>query len=188
MAEQAAASKGFWERLSGRERVLLTVTGMALLSALIYQYPYSMRERAVASLRAAASATDLEIQELAARHTELRVRSAEIKAGGAGALQARALVDQQGVITVLDDVSGEARRLGVNLVSIHPSREVDKENYKEVAMNLDLKARYRDLGEYFRRLEALARVVNIRKLRMEACPDASSVCAVQVEAVAYVAK
>jgi Tfp pilus assembly protein PilO len=73
-------------------------------------------------------------------------------------------------------------------VSVHPSQEVDKENYKEVSMSLDLKGRYREIAEYFKRLERLSTIVNLRKIRIESCPDASSVCAVQVESVTYMAK
>jgi Tfp pilus assembly protein PilO len=76
----------------------------------------------------------------------------------------------------------------VSLISVHPTQEIDKDKYKELSMNLDLKGRYRELAEYFRHLENLSRVVNIRRIRVEACPDASSVCATQLEAVTYMEK
>jgi Tfp pilus assembly protein PilO len=98
------------------------------------------------------------------------------------------LADQKSAILFLEDVSGAARRMGVNLVEIHPTRETTKEKYKELSMNIDLKGRYRELGEYFKRLESLPTVVNVRKIRIESCPDASSVCAAQIEAVTYMAK
>ena len=120
-----------------------------------------------------------EILDLTAQITDLRGRSAEIKAGGK-ASAARELVDQKGVVLFLQDVTGEARRLGVSLVSIHPSQEIDKDGYKEISMSLDLKARYRELAEYFRRLEGLSHVVNVRKIRVSSCPDSSSVCSAQL--------
>ena len=49
-------------------------------------------------------------------------------------------------------------------------------------------SRYRDLAAYFSRLEGLSRVVNIRRIRIESCPDTASVCAAQIEAVTYMAK
>jgi type IV pilus assembly protein PilO len=107
---------------------------------------------------------------------------------GIGAAGDWELTDQKSAVSFFEDVSDEARRLGVGLVSVHPTQEIDKEKYKEVSMNLDLKGRYRDLGEYFKRLEGLHRLVNVRKIRIESCPDASSVCAAQVEAVTYMAK
>jgi Tfp pilus assembly protein PilO len=65
---------------------------------------------------------------------------------------------------------------------------VDKEKYKEVSVSLDLKGRYRELGEYFKSLEKLSKLVSVRRIRMESCPDSSSVCAAQVEAVTYMTK
>jgi Tfp pilus assembly protein PilO len=71
---------------------------------------------------------------------------------------------------------------------VHPTQEIDKEKYKEVSMNLDLKGRYRELAAYFKRLESLQRLVSVRKIRIESCPDTASVCAAQVEVVTYMAK
>jgi Tfp pilus assembly protein PilO len=55
-------------------------------------------------------------------------------------------------------------------------------------MNLDLKGRYREMAEYFKHLENLSRIVNIRKFRVEACPDSASACATHLEAVTYMTK
>jgi Tfp pilus assembly protein PilO len=177
-----------WQRLSARERVLAGLTSIILISALLHQTAFTSGERSLRALADTVAGTEREILDLTARIADLRARANEIKEGRAPALQGRQLVDERGVVILLEDVSAEARSLGVNLVSIHPSQEIDKEKYKEVSMNLDLKARYREIGEYFKRLENLARLVNVRRLRMEACPDASSVCQVQVEAVTYMAK
>jgi Tfp pilus assembly protein PilO len=177
----------YWKKLTKRERIIATVTVLVVLSWLVYQFPYTLQARWVRSLTARVASSEREILDLTAQITDLRGRSAEIKAGGK-ASAARELVDQKGVVLFLQDVSGEARRLGVSLVSIHPSQEVDKDGYKEISMSLDLKARYRELAEYFRRLEGLSHVVNVRKIRVESCPDSSSVCSAQLEAVTYMAK
>jgi type IV pilus assembly protein PilO len=177
----------WWQRLAPREKVLFALTMAAALSAMLYQFAYVPLEQANRQLRANLSATEKEILEITVKVADIQTRSAEIKAGKTS-VAGKELFNEKNAVLLLDDVSGEARRLGVNLVSIHPSKEIDKNTYKEIAMHLDLKARYREVSEYFRRLEDLARVVNIRKIRMEACPDAASVCSVQIEAVTYMAK
>lgn len=179
----------FWRGLSNRERLLVSLAILAAMSWVVYQYPYMMQERNVRLLKAKADAAEKNILELTAQISELKLKAERIRSGEE--MQGVAgwdLVDQKGVVLFLQDVSAEARRLGVNLVAVHPSKEVEKEKYKEVSMNLDLKGRYRELSEYFKRLESLSRVVNVRRIRVEACPDASSVCAAQLEAVTYVAK
>jgi hypothetical protein len=58
-----------------------------------------------------------------------------------------------------------------------------KKKYSQLSMNTDLRGRYNELGEYFRQLEAMTKIVNIRKVRIESCPDSNSVCSAQIEAV-----
>lgn len=177
----------FWRTLTMRERTLAALTAAILLSALLYWIPYSAAEKEVLLLKAKAEATEKTVQDLTAKILEIQNRAVEIKAGLAG-LPIKELISDKSVMFLLDDVSMEARRTGVNILSVNPSRELDREQYREVSMNMDLKGRYRQMGEYFKRLESLARIVNIRNVRMEACPDTASVCAVRVEAVAYMAK
>jgi Tfp pilus assembly protein PilO len=188
MADKGTVLSGYWKRLNMRERLILTFMLLTVLSALLYRLPYAMQEQSVNSLKVSVVGAEREVLDLTAQIADLHNRAAEIKAGGPIGSRGRELIDQKGVVLFLEDMSGEARRLGVSLVSVHPSQEVDKENYKEVSMSLDLKGRYREIAEYFKRLERLSTIVNLRKIRMESCPDASSVCAVQVEAVTYMAK
>lgn len=184
MAEKRSAFSDYYQRLSKRERFIASLTLMALLSALIYQFPYTMQVKAVNSLRTGMASAEKELLDLTAQVADLKGRMAENRGLSAG----WQLADRKNAVLFLEDVSGEARRLGVNLVAVHPSKEIDKDSYKEVSMNLDLRGRYRELAEYFKRLEDLPRVVNLRKIRIESCPDSASVCAVQVEAVTYMTK
>jgi len=174
----------FQRKFSQRERLLMFLIVLTLIGGLLYRYPYTIAESRIASLLANIDATNKSIVELSLQIADLKTRAADIKAGAQG----WQLVDQKGVIMVLEDVSAEARRQGVNLVSVHPSPEIVKDNHKEVTVSLDLKGRYRELAEYFKHIENQSRLVNIRKLRVEACPDSSSSCATQLEAVTYMAK
>ncbi len=174
----------FQRKLSQRERLLVFLTILTLISGLTYRFPYSMAQSRILTLKSNIDATNNSIVDLSAQIADLKVRAANIKAGAQG----WQLVDQKGVILVLEDVSAEARRQGVDLVSVHPSPEIVKDDYKEVTVSLDLKGRYRELAEYFKHIENQSRLVNIRKLRVEACPDSSSSCATQLEAVTYMPK
>jgi Tfp pilus assembly protein PilO len=174
----------YWKKLTKRERRIAAVCIFSVLSWITYQYPYALTERALNSVQATITNSEQDIIEQTAQLAELRRRASVDMSASAG----WDLADQKSAILFLEDVSGAARRMGVGLVEVHPTREITKERYKEISMNLDLKGRYRELGEYFKRLESLPRVVNIRKIRIESCPDASSVCAAQIEAVTYMAK
>jgi Tfp pilus assembly protein PilO len=184
MAEKSTIAAETWQKLSARERVIVFITLLAVLSALLYQVPYVRMVRSVAAREAKVAAAEKDILDLKTQIADLTRRAA----AGPGISAGWELADQKSVVLFLGDVSGEARRAGVNLVSVHPAQEVDKETYKEVSVNLDLKGRYRELAEYFRSLEKLSKLVSVRKIRMESCPDSSSVCAAQVEAVTYMTK
>jgi Tfp pilus assembly protein PilO len=177
----------FRRDLTKRERAIVFLTVVALVGALIYRYPYVRLEQSADALRANITATEQDVQSLSLQFADIKAHEAEIRAA-LRAIERWDLVDQKGVILFFDDVSSEAKRQGVSLIAVHPAQEVDKEKYKEVSMNLDLKGRYRELASYFKHLENLSRIVNIRKIRVEACPDSSSACATQLEAVTYLAK
>jgi hypothetical protein len=184
MADIRAVIAGYWQKLAKRERVIVLITLICVLSALLFQYPYSYMVRSAISLNMKIVMAEKDILDLKTQIADLQ----RWAAGGAGRPTAWELADQKSAVLFLDDLSGEARSLGVGLVAVHPTQEIDKEKYKEVSMNLDLKGRYRELGEYFKRLEGLQRLVNVRKIRIESCPDTASVCAAQVEAVTYLSK
>ena len=177
----------FRRDLTKRERAILFITMIVLLGTLVYRYPYQYVEKSVDALDANIAATEQEIQALSRQYADIKSHEAEIRAALKG-IERWDLVDQKGLILFFDDVSSEAKRQGVSLIAVHPAQEVDKDKYKEVSVNLDLKGRYRELAAYFKHLESLSRIVNIRKIRVEACPDTSSACATQLEAVTYLAK
>lgn len=175
-------------KLKKSETVIICIAAFTLFSAALYKLPYAYLVKYTNGLKADISVLDREILSLQVQSADMKARAADIKAGAKVGIAGWNLADQKGVVLVLEGISSEAKRDGVNLLAVHPSQEVDKEKYKEVSMNLDLKGRYRDLAEYFKHLENLSHIVNIRKIRVEACPDSSSACATQLEAVTYVEK
>ncbi len=178
----------FKKDLTKREQIIVYLTLIVAVIGLIYQVPYMLMVRSVNRVQAKVLAMEQEVQTISLQIAEIKAHEAEIKAGLKTNIAGWDLVDRRGVILFLDDVSSEARKQGISLVAVHPTQEVDKDKYREVSMNLDLKGRYRELAEYFRQLENLSRIVSIRKIRVEACPDSASSCATQLEAVTYMEK
>lgn len=173
-----------WERLSNREKTILVLTCLTAVSALLFVFPFTQQEKSVKAIRTNIASAQKEMVALGIQIEELKKQKGEARQVSPG----WELADQKSLILFLEDMSGAARKVGVNLVGVHPTQEIDKQTHKEVSMSLDLKGRYRELGEYFRKLESLSKLVNIRKVRLEACPDTASVCAAHIEAVTYMAK
>lgn len=184
MAEIPSRIAGYWQKLTKRERVIVQIALFCGLSVLFSMVPYSLLVKSTGSARTSIGAAEKDVIDQTVQNAELARRASIDISASAG----WDLADQRSAVLFLEDVSGAARRIGVSLVEVHPTREVSKEKYRELSMNLDLKGRYRELGEYFKRLEEMPQVVNIRKIRIESCPDSSSVCAAQIEAVTYMSK
>ena len=184
MADLSSRIAVLWRKLTKRERIIVAIALLSILSWFLYQFPYSMMVRSLSSTQTNIMAMEKDILDQTVQIAELRRRASIDMAASAG----WDLASQKSAVLFLEDVTGTARRMGVSLVAVHPAQEVTREKYKEISMNLDLKGRYRELGEYFKRLERLSKVVNVRKIRIESCPDSSSVCAAQIEAVTYMAK
>lgn len=178
----------FRRKLAKRELALLVLTALTVAGALVYQFPYTSLEKSVAALATDISNEQKGVLEASVRIADLRTREAMLKELMKSGVAGWDLGDQKSVLMILEDVSAEAKRQGVSLIAVHPSQELNKDKYKEVSVTLDLKGRYRELAEYFKRIESISRIVNIRKIRVEACPDSASACATQLEAVTYLAK
>jgi hypothetical protein len=184
MADNLARIAAFLQKLTKRERLIVEITLLGALFAFLYLVPYSLLARSVLSAQAGITTMEQDILDQRVQNAELKRRASIDMSASSG----WDLADQKSALLFLEDVSGTARRMGVSLVQVHPTKEISKEKYKEISLNLDLKGRYRELGEYFKRLESLSKVVNIRRIRIESCPDTSSVCAAQIEAVTFMAK
>jgi Tfp pilus assembly protein PilO len=188
MAENSTQSPVARRKLTKREQVIIFITALVALGVFLYLVPYTLFVKTTNTLKTNVELMDKDILAFSVQYADLKAREADIRAGAKSGIAGWNLVDQKGVVMVLEGISSEAKRDNVSLVAVHPSQELDKEKYKEVSMNLDLKGRYRDLAEYFKHLENLSQIVNIRKVRVEACPDSSSACATQLEAVTYIEK
>jgi Tfp pilus assembly protein PilO len=184
MADLFARMVALWLKLTKRERIIAVITLLCVLSGFLYQFPYSLLVRSLSSVRTGITAMEKDVLDQTVQIVELKRRASIDMSASAG----WDLANQKSAVLFLEDVTGTARRMGVSLVAVHPAQEITKEKYKEISMNIDLKGRYRELGEYFKRLERLSKVINVRKIRIESCPDSSSVCAAQIEAVTYMAK
>ncbi len=158
-------------RLNPRERVIFAITVVLLLvCALKYLYYPKQAER----LQLAAQITDataafgrLQAQLAEAREQATRLDS---KAGTGAEMETK----MEGIMAggsrlsgVLDEVTRLARLKRVEFVSIRPEAINDQGAYLEMALRVDVKARFRELGAYLLALENLPRAVKVKEMRLE---------------------
>ena len=116
MADRKTIVAEAWKKLTTRERVIVFVTLLCVLSALLFQFPYTRLVKTVDAREAKIAAAEKDIIDLTTQIADLTRRAA----AGPGVSAGWELADQKSVVLFLEDVSGEAHRLGVNLVAVHP--------------------------------------------------------------------
>ena len=93
-------------KLTHRERFIVLLTALVLVGGLIYRIPYSLLEKSAAAHRITLENTEKEILSLSVQIADLKASEADIKAGRKSGIAGWDLVDQKGVILVLEGISG----------------------------------------------------------------------------------
>lgn len=144
------------------QKILLGVLLLALLAYLGHEYLYAPRAEEVAALRTRLSA--LEAQNRAA-HALTREEGKE-KAEEALRHQAGQLARVEQLIPsleelpeLLDAISGEAQRTGVELALIRPTETTLEEFYTRRSYNLAVLGSYHQIGDFLARVGSLPRIV-----------------------------
>lgn len=162
-------------KLSRRERALALLTGLALLG-LFYKVIYLPKARAADELEARLSSTAQEIEMLQAQLPEARARAERVRRGETTpadelALKMESLLGGSRLSNVLEEVTRLAHQNRIEFVAVRPDALKDMETHFELSMQIDLKARYRELGGYLQALESLPRAMKVRNLRVDTNAD-----------------
>lgn len=164
-----------WAKLSLRERVLVGLTALALVG-LFYRGVYAPKARQADDLTQRYTSVTRELALLQARLPQARARAELLRRGETGAdelaLKMESILAGGGRLsTVLEEVTRIARLKRIEFVAVRPEELKDQGTHFELTMQIDLKARYRELGGYLQALENLPRAMQVRNLRIDANDD-----------------
>ena len=114
IADTMKKLREYWTKRTMRERVIMFITALVVLSMLFYRFPYLMQKKAVTSLGVQITATEKEILDLTSQVTELKSRAEKIKDLDIPAIRGKRLSDQKGVVLFLEDVDEPVDKIGGN--------------------------------------------------------------------------
>jgi Tfp pilus assembly protein PilO len=163
-------------KLNLRERVLLVLTALALVG-LFYRAVYAPKARQANDLTQRMTTISRELEVLQAQLPVARERADRLRRGEADpadelAVKMQSILSGGGRLsTVLEEVTRLARLKRIEFVAVRPEELKDQGTHYELTMQIDLKARYRELGGYLQALENLPRAMNVRKLRIDTNDD-----------------
>lgn len=96
---------------------------------------------------------------------KFRAETAEMKAKRQVAL--KELPNKKDIDKLLKDVSYLAIDSGLEILLFKPSKEVPKNFYAEIPVELKLSGTYHDFGLFFEKIANLSRIVNVADLELE---------------------
>ena len=183
------------KKLSLRERVLAVITAAAVLLAFMVYFLLPARQE-VLGLRAQKTSLQAQIDQGNAAIPLLQTRLEE----EAREAQAREISDQlsgkvgdllpggQRLSAVLEELTRLARFRKIDFVAIRPDSILDKGSYLELTLQIDVKSRFQQLGDYLRMLENLPRAIVVKDLKIETRADISPFVQTRLETVTFLGK
>lgn len=184
-----------WKKLKLRERALFIVTGIVVLWVLVSMMlmpkvkQVKQYRTEIATLRANISRQSGLLPSL--RTSLKRLRSQEsTRDVSKGGLMKISDVLQGGtqLSSFLEELNRLARLRQVEIVSIRPEGFEDKEAYLEMNFRMDLKSRFRHLGEYLMMLENLPRAIIVNDIKIESSVENNPYIIAQLKAATFMAK
>lgn len=160
-----------------RRNLLLGSALLALAGYGFWSYVYSPRAAEVTALRT-------RVDELQTRNSAARALTRGVGNDPEGALAAyrRQLESVEGLIPsgeelpdLLDAISVEAQRAGVEISLIQPSGATEEQYYTRRVYDMAVLGRYHDIGEFLTRVASLPRIVTPKNLTL--APAAPAVAA-----------
>lgn len=152
---------GAINRISGREKAIVALTVVFVLVFVPYTLMYAPARAAIEGKREALNALTVEISKL---NSSI---AAKVGREQAVDLPVITLPQAQDLAGMLDAITREAERSGVDFVSITQEGFSQKGRYLEMRLKLELRSRYRPLNNFLRRLGDKHRLFMIQSLRYE---------------------
>ena len=182
-------------KLSAREKILSVLT----LAAVLWAYATFLMMpmiREVKELTVQKASLKAEIDQAMVQIPLRRLRLQELQQSAQSKEASREFSAKAGDIlpggsrlsSVLEELTRLARLRQIEFVSVRPESIEDKGTYLQLTLQIDVKSRFRELGDYLLMLENLPRAVVVKRLKVEAQPEVSPSVLAHLKTVTYLGK
>ena len=149
-----------YEKLSARERVMGIFIIIALLVVAPYMFLYSPSQKEYTAKAKELEDLRLEVKslniELQTRDSVPKTVEEEIK-----------LPEAEDLAKMLSKITSEAGISGVDFISITPEGVAAKDGFIEMRLKVELRAKYKDIYDFIRRLRAAQQLFIIQSMSFE---------------------
>jgi type IV pilus assembly protein PilO len=150
------------------QKTAILVVAVAVLIGLYWFLLYKNQSEDLDTKRAILTKKQQELHEqkvILANLPKFRKETAEMKAMRQVAL--KELPNKKDIDKLLGDISYLAVESGLEILLFKPAKEVRKNFYAEIPVELKLSGTYHDFGLFFDKIANLSRIVNVANLEME---------------------
>ena len=184
-----------WGKLATRERVLVVITGCAVLLGMIVMLLLPVQKR-TEQKEARIETLNREINQTRASLSDLSARVGEVRAAAENRVdRPEGMVSVSDVImgannlpSFFDDLTRLGRKHGMDFLLLRPESFDDRGDYFEMNLKITVKSRFRQLGEYLRTLEDLPRALIVKDIKIESSTETTPYITADLKMTTYMAK
>lgn len=158
-----------WSKLSKRERILFVSTMFALL----YSFVFFFYQPRMAERRRLDEQKKTLQQEISALSSALPVLMRKAEAAAPSEPPPALTLSDASLSMILEELSRQARIKEVQLMELKPSPAEKKEGFEILPIQIKIRSRFFNLGDYLFALERLPRPILIERLKIESTFESS---------------
>jgi Tfp pilus assembly protein PilO len=184
-----------WHTRGFREQIIAALAAAVVIGAVGF-YLHHMQLATLRNLSSRVTEMEHEIRGL---HAELSLRQNEITQAGVrqGAAEAHAsptaqtreFLSQRGRFSsLIDELIRLANEDDIQIISIKPGVPQEYDGYVELPMTIEVRARFRRLGEYLHQVQHLQQVVLVGRIHAQLLAVEQAALTVQMETVSFMGR
>ena len=155
-------------QLSRLQRIIIAAAiGVVIIGVFVYFFCVPKYQE-IDRLKEDIAATEKKLAETKEKAAALDEYRAKMEAARAKfTIVSRALPLKDEVPSLLTSVSQAGKDSGLTFLLFEPKGEKKKDFYAEIPINMELSGSYHDLGEFFDKLAAMSRIVNVKAFEIQ---------------------
>ncbi|HAO20223.1 MAG: hypothetical protein BWK80_12265 [Desulfobacteraceae bacterium IS3] len=154
-------------KLTKTQRMLISIASFAIPIGLFIYFSYLPQFQEIDTLKADLSKSKTELADAQKRAGELKKYQEEMKKVEARFNMAKkALPESKEISSLLTNIAGSGRDVGLDFLLFEPKPEVLSEFYAEIPVAIQVTGKYFDAVSFFDKVSKLTRIINIRDIKV----------------------
>lgn len=161
------------EKLGKTQRMLIAAISFIVPVGLFFWLSYMPSTEEIKALQGDFAKLETELVDAKRRAAELKKYQEEMKkVEERFNLAKRALPESKEIASLLTNIAGSGRDVGLEFLLFEPKPEVSAEFYAEIPVAIQVIGKYFDTMNFFEKVSKLTRIINIKDIKIEEFKEA----------------